>query len=244
MCQPDFSYLYVGEYGDLFKRNHFHILFFGLDFAYCKKLIFSKWKYGFIDVLPVLDGAIRYVVKYMDKQVFGESAEILYDLKGLERPKIRMSQGFGKGLLLDNIDYIKSHDLCYPTRHNHCRPVYQYWKKLLTGNIPQFLSKNNYSSLIRRKANQINEMKQYNLKDFSSHSRESFTIKKLLNRERDLEIRIRNSGYPVQHFEDVRFTKYYSPSYRHSITDIPIVIQRILADNYRNSLSFDDDIPF
>ena len=88
MCQPDFSYLYVGEYGDLFKRNHFHILFFGLDFAYCKKLIFSKWKYGFIDVLPVLDGAIRYVVKYMDKQVFGESAEILYDLKGLERPKI------------------------------------------------------------------------------------------------------------------------------------------------------------
>ena len=100
LCQPDFSYVYVGEYGDLFNRNHFHILFFGLDFAFCKKIIFERWKYGFIDCLPLLDGGIAYVTKYMDKQTFGALASEQYDNKGLARPKLRMSVGFGKGLLL------------------------------------------------------------------------------------------------------------------------------------------------
>lgn len=133
MCQPDFSYVYVGEYGDVFNRNHFHVLFFGLDFAYCKKIIFEQWKYGFIDVLPLLDGGIRYVTKYMDKQLTGDLAFIAYDCKGLARPKLRMSQGFGKGILTDNIKDIKDHFMTYKARHGVRRPISPYWKKLLTG---------------------------------------------------------------------------------------------------------------
>lgn len=40
LMQRDFSYLYVCEYGDCWNRPHVHVLFFGLDFAYCAKMFF------------------------------------------------------------------------------------------------------------------------------------------------------------------------------------------------------------
>lgn len=243
LCQPDFSYIYVGEYGDVWKRNHFHVLFFGLDFAFCKKLIFERWKYGYIDVLPLLDGGIRYVVKYMDKQVFGSQAVEAYDMKGLARPKIRMSVGFGKGLLLDNIKTIKEHDNCYPARHKTWRPISPYWKKLITGNVGDFGASKTLHSIIVRHSNIRHEMREYCLKDFSTKSIIKFKHDKALRRERELEIRIRMRGFPVEPFDEVRFNKFFSPSYRRAITEIPIDYQRLLADDYRDSL-YDDEVPF
>lgn len=238
MCQPDFSYLYCGEYGDVFNRNHFHVLFFGLDFAYCKKIIFERWKYGFIDVLPLLDGGIRYVVKYMDKQTFGSQAYEQYDSLGLARPRIGLSQGFGKGLLTDNIDYIKSHDFCYPARHKVDRPISAYWKRLITGGLWSRDVTKTPDSKLRSYERCRDFVRTYNLKDiniFTPEFRKKQLEKKLI-RERDLEIRIRNSGFAVQEFENVRFNKYFSPSYRRSIKELPIEKQRLLIADYLNSL--------
>ena len=33
LCRPDYKYILSGEYGDKFKRPHFHALFFSLAFA-------------------------------------------------------------------------------------------------------------------------------------------------------------------------------------------------------------------
>ena len=244
LMQRDFSYIYVGEYGDCFNRNHFHVLFFGLDFAFCEKMFYETWNNGFIDVLPLIDGGIRYVVKYMDKQTFGELAALQYDMKGLARPKIRMSVGFGKGLLLDNTKFIKEHDMCYKARHNQLRPISAYWKKLLIHNVSE-LDTSKYLSAIESKLyRKREEMREYNIKDFSPQNIALFNLKKAQRREYNLQIMIRNSGYPVEDYKDVRFNKFFTPSiHRKKLKALPIDLQRLLADEYRESL-YDDSIPF
>lgn len=244
LMQKDFSYLYCGEYGDCFNRNHFHVLFFGLDFAFCEKLFYETWKNGFIDVLPLLDGGIRYVVKYMDKQTFGELASLQYDMKGLARPKIRMSVGFGKGLLTDNATFIKENGMCYPARHNTLRPISAYWKKLLTGNNHYLDTSKSIQSISNRLFNLKTQMSQYNLKDFSIKAMSEFKINQARKREYNLAIMIRNAGYPVEEFENIRFNKFFTPSiHREKLKKLPIDIQRLLAEEYRESL-YEDSIPF
>lgn len=106
--QKNFSYIGVGEYGEngqIFDRPHYHILFFGLDFRYNKQLFLDEWKNGFIDSLPILNGGINYVLKYMDKQIMGKEA--IFDnftRYGLEPPKQFQSKGFGSELYYKNYE--------------------------------------------------------------------------------------------------------------------------------------------
>lgn len=211
LCQPDFSYLYCGEYGDSFGRCHFHVLFFGLDFAYCKKIIFEKWKYGFIDVLPLLDGGIRYVTKYMDKFEKGTLAELKYDFKGITRPRLSMSQGFGQGLLWNNVKEIIKNDYCYTAKHNTLRPISPYWKKLLTGGLwtrdvtkKDFLyKKNEYLEKIRTQ--KITDLKNYkhsiDWRSITDLSLNDFSLRKSKIRESKIITQLHNNLVPVSEYE-------------------------------------------
>lgn len=257
MCQPDFSYMYVGEYGDSFNRPHYHVIFFGLDFAFCKKLFMDKWKYGLIDVLPVLDGGISYVTKYMDKQVFGALAYELYDFKGLSRPRLRMSLGFGKGLLLDNIDDIKSHDYSYRISKNMRRPISAYWKSLLTGNVFQRDKSLTYSSVARQIDNMNNYFREINLPQinydrYSSHSLFSaqsyisdYKIKKARLREYNLALMSRSDGVPYVSPDEVIFSKFGHASYSHDkINKLSEESKRILSNDFILDLLYGDEVPF
>lgn len=108
MCNPKFTYIGVGEYGQngqIFDRPHYHILFFGLDHEYNKKLILKEWKNGFIDSKPILKGGINYVLKYMDKQIMGKNGKWeTYRRYGLEEPKQFQSKGFGAKLYYNNYE--------------------------------------------------------------------------------------------------------------------------------------------
>lgn len=112
--QKDFTYIGVGEYGEngqIFDRPHYHILFMGLDFAYNKKLFLDEWKYGFIDALPILNGGINYVLKYMDKQIMGKEAIFEnFGRYGLEAPKQFQSKGFGNELYYKNYENALKHN--------------------------------------------------------------------------------------------------------------------------------------
>lgn len=101
---PDFKYLAVGEYGDRFERPHFHCLFFGLDFHECKDFLRGSWKYGAIEVDPIKPGAFGYVIKYVQKQVFGQLRDELYYNKGVLPPRMFVSTGLGSGLYYENQD--------------------------------------------------------------------------------------------------------------------------------------------
>lgn len=246
LCQPDFSYIYCGEYGDEFGRPHFHVLFFGLDFAFCKKIIFEQWKYGFIDVLPLLDGGIRYVVKYMDKQLFGHLAIETFDNLGRSRPRIRMSVGFGKGILNDNIESIIQNDFTYPVGIGLRRPVSPYWRRLITLGYRKNDVTKKYSYHKKVKDSLSSIMRSYNLKDCTSSSaQKEFKISQARIREDKLKVMIRNSGFPVEDYENIVFNKFGFKGYRDSIHQLPVNISRLVANSYRDSLpSYSDNIPF
>lgn len=247
LCQPDFSYLYCGEYGDCFGRPHFHVLFFGLDFAYCKKILFNQWKYGFIDVLPLLDGGIRYVCKYMDKFEKGHLAWLKYDVKGLARPKLRMSRGFGQGLLWSNTEDIVDNFYTYPVAHGKRRPISAYWKQLLTGNcVSRDVTKSSffekhpvYLALQQRQIEY--SMKTYNLHRTQNikmlSNQKDFKLKLARIREANIISRLRMSHTPVPDFDSVIIPKFGFTSYDgKKIRKLPSVSQRLLADMYRYSL--------
>lgn len=104
----DFSYFGVGEYGGHFERPHYHVLFFGLDFADFKKIFYDSWKKGYIKSLPILSGGLRYVIDYFTKEnVSGKLAESLYDDTFRERPFNVVSRGLGSELFYQHRDEIR-----------------------------------------------------------------------------------------------------------------------------------------
>lgn len=224
LCQPDFSYIYCTEYGDCFGRPHVHVLFFGLDFAYCKKLIFEKWKFGLIDVLPILDGCINYVCKYMSKQVHGALAYEMYDSKGLERPTLRMSVGFGKGLISNTQD-IKSHNMTYACGRGLRRPVSAYWKKLID---PYFTVDKNIG-----KQKTIMQMQARHLKEFSKHKVSEFRLSCARAREENLKNKLRANGVAVPEIADLWHNKFTSMKFiRDEVVKLGVDVQRWLASDY------------
>lgn len=257
LCQPDFSYMYVGEYGDVFGRPHYHVLFFGLDFAFCEKIIFSRWTRGFIDVLPILEGGIKYVTKYMDKQSHGALAKEQFDFKGLARPKLRCSRGFGKGLLLDNLKDIVEHDYTYACGKGLRRPISQYWKMLLTGKeLKRDVSKTRRYAVMQ--LNRINEYRrEVNLPsiDFDKAREDSifraqkeaseFSIKRARLREYNLTLMARADGLSCVNPDEIMFSKFGHPKYCHDeLQASSDDIKHWLATDYLERLVYGDDVPF
>lgn len=133
-CNRKFKYVCVGEYGgngQKFDRPHMHILFFGLDYQVCERLFNLCWKKGIVKSLPIKNGGIRYVLKYMDKQQHGTELKTLYDDNNIERPFCLKSNSLGVGLYTSQIDYIRSNNYCYKAKHNKNRPLPAYYKNKL-----------------------------------------------------------------------------------------------------------------
>lgn len=132
VLDKDFDSLYVGEYGGngtAFDRPHWHLLLFGCDYDVVRDIVKKCWNFGRVDCGPILSGGIRYVLKYLDKQVHGKQAVAMYDDNGLERPKARMSKGFYNKLILKQIDDIKARNYTsYIGKHKTERPLPSYLK--------------------------------------------------------------------------------------------------------------------
>lgn len=62
------KYYAVGEYGDKSFRKHFHLILFNVYYE-DKDIINDCWNYGFIDIAPVEQGSIYYVVGYVQKKL-------------------------------------------------------------------------------------------------------------------------------------------------------------------------------
>lgn len=106
-CSSNFSWLGSAEYGDLRGRPHYHFIFFGLDFAYVKPFLQKLWPYGSIDVRPLKNGAIRYVLDYLSEEVNSEFADRDYFDKGLIQPFVSFSKSFGSDFYKANFADIR-----------------------------------------------------------------------------------------------------------------------------------------
>lgn len=108
------KYYAVGEYGDDFKRPHYHIILFGIGIEYfvsksagvtktdrgLNLYDMSLWSYGMCNVGTVTNGSIKYVTSYLITSVDRKE----YEKKGIQPPFSRQSQGLGKQYCLDNED--------------------------------------------------------------------------------------------------------------------------------------------
>lgn len=105
-CNSKFSWLGCSEYGDSTFRPHYHIILFGVDFHSGYKFLNKLWKNGYVDVKPVYNGAIRYVLDYLEKQQKGENNDRMYFDRGINQPFVSWSKGFGSGFYKEHADEI------------------------------------------------------------------------------------------------------------------------------------------
>lgn len=95
------KYIAVGEYGDDGHRPHYHLIVVGLPCSE-RSMVYDAWSKGRVDVEPVGNGAIRYCLEYIDKQVFG--ADSLYEYYGdFEPPFAHFSKGIGADWIENNL---------------------------------------------------------------------------------------------------------------------------------------------
>lgn len=96
------KYICAGEYGDDGHRPHLHLIVVGLP-ASERQMVYDAWNKGRIDIEPVGNGAIRYVLSYIDKQVFG--ADEIYESYGdFQPPFCLFSKGIGVRWIEKNLD--------------------------------------------------------------------------------------------------------------------------------------------
>lgn len=96
------KYICAGEYGDDGHRPHYHLIIVGLP-ASERKMVYDAWNKGRIDIEPVGNGAIRYTLSYIDKQVFG--ADELYKTYGdFQPPFCLFSKGIGTKWIEKNLE--------------------------------------------------------------------------------------------------------------------------------------------
>lgn len=119
------KYIACGEYGDDNKRPHYHACILGLPSSE-RKLVYDTWNKGRIDIKPINNGAVRYVVGYIHRQV--KCFDNLYDFWGDYQPEFGL---FSKGL--GTLHY-KSHSDDYD--------IFGRFK--LVGNGDKFYELNNY----------------------------------------------------------------------------------------------------
>ena len=127
----------VGEYGEIgsehdyyntgFGRPHYHLIISGVSPLFDADIITRSWSLGFVKVLPAIPSTIRYVLKYMDKQLVGRMAKDVYG--DFQPPFCSMSNGIGRDFLVSQHDKIEyDGGIFYRGR---LVPVPRYYKKLM-----------------------------------------------------------------------------------------------------------------
>lgn len=202
LCRKDFKFCCSGEYGDSFGRPHYHFVFFGLDWQFCRELFESCWKKGLIDSKPVTPGCFQYVTKYLTKQAHGDQAKQLYDDKYIERPFFTHSLGLGKGIILDQYDFIKKHNLSYLTDNNSLRPIPIYYRNHFYKSRPKVSYRDTANNMLQAGiSSDLDPDMWYR----SGTTKIKYSIKKMnqfrkdqaLLRHRQLEKQCENKGIPI-----------------------------------------------
>lgn len=125
------KYYAVGEYGSQgslitgLHRPHYHAIIIGLSALEASVPVSSAWNLGLTKILPADRGCVRYVLKYMDKQIHGlEAIKLEYGDK--QPPFALMSQGIGKQWLKDNQSILD--DFGGVPYNGKIRPIPRYYK--------------------------------------------------------------------------------------------------------------------
>lgn len=129
-----FKYLLVGEYGDSFGRCHLHGCFPSVGSSYAEFFADAWQGRGSVKVLPLLQGGIRYCLKYMDKHQ--KEYDELYVANGLEPPMKIHSTKLGFDYYSSHQNEIREREGLYWNGHVHYMDYYAR-KQYNIGSSPQ-----------------------------------------------------------------------------------------------------------
>lgn len=129
-----FKYLCVGEYGSLDMRPHYHAILIGLSCGMPLSrdvgdvpVIRKCWPFGFIKAVPASTGSIRYVLKYLDKQLSDDEWQKKYP--ELVKPFKTSSKGLGIDWLYKNLHLLNDKNQFF--FDGKFRPLPRYYKEKL-----------------------------------------------------------------------------------------------------------------
>lgn len=89
------KYFACGEYGDNFKRPHYHAIVFGLSPSELP-LLQREWPFGFVMLESVNVQRIKYVCGYVEKKMYYNPADNFIDGYGCLQPPFQLiSRGLG-----------------------------------------------------------------------------------------------------------------------------------------------------
>lgn len=124
------SYMCVGEYGGILGRPHYHLIICGIDPVLDLHLLNKSWTYGIVDAQVVNHARIRYVLKYMDKQLFTQEDKVR-TYEQAQPPFRLMSKSIGARFLEEHIDelsrgeyYRKGKRVAIPRYYSDANTVY------------------------------------------------------------------------------------------------------------------------
>lgn len=226
--RKDFKYISVGEYGGEYGRPHLHVLFFGLDFDICKSLFKKCWSYGLVDSRPILKGGIRYVLKYIDKQMSKKSSVSMYSDNGIEPPFSHHSNRFGFDFFYQNMNDILQNNCMYKSKYGVRRPISTYLKrKMFAHSDIDFSAIKNKMVSMRVSPDCLSaDKKSYSLKQIND-----FRHNQALIREENLVLQLRANGHGVD-------TSYLNTVDWESMSQIPKIVDEAIEASYTDIIPF------
>lgn len=196
---PNYKVFLCSEYGDKFKRPHYHALFLGLDFKSFEKVFENSWHNGLIKSLPIKNGGVRYVLDYITKTETGELADRIYTDTYREKPFILSSNGIGEDFFKSRASEIN--ELGYILIGDRRIPVPTYWKN-------KIITADSYSSRLNERLKafkQIQSAAEY----FGYDDVYQYTLQRGLNLEYMLAKKMRDKGHATDYIDFSSVSTHY-----------------------------------
>lgn len=133
-------YFMCGEYGDLFKRPHYHAILFGLDFSdkelykikdgmryYNSNFLSELWPSGFNVITDVTFDSCAYVARYIMKKYLGKDSHKHYVDRIPEYTTMSRRSGIGKEWLVKYLQDVYPRDEIFRRdKKIFCKPPKAY----------------------------------------------------------------------------------------------------------------------
>lgn len=125
-------YFACGEYGDRFKRPHYHAIIYGVDPSEID-LIQKYWDKGYVKLGTVTPDSCSYVAKYMTKKLRGKALDDkLEEDPDYQNEFVLMSRrpGIGSNLSPEMVRFLRDNGFIWRKGHRSGLPRYykeKYW---------------------------------------------------------------------------------------------------------------------
>lgn len=125
-------YFACGEYGDRFKRPHYHAIIYGVDPSEID-LIQKYWDKGYVKLGTVTPDSCSYVAKYMTKKLRGKALDDkLEEDPDYQNEFVLMSRrpGIGSDLSSEMVRFLRDNGFIWRKGHRSGLPRYykeKYW---------------------------------------------------------------------------------------------------------------------